>query len=257
MLIDFEIKRAALERPIRPEFKGRIATALVLFVCFMALVPAKSFSQPLANGRSKFVGNAITYGSSIPSNFTKYWNQVTPGNDGKWGSVESSPGVYNWTGLDAIYNFALANGMPFKEHCLIWGAQQPGFMTNGSLDSAQMYREVANWIDSCGHRYPQAAFCDVVNEPFRTPPDSGYRNALGGNGKTGWDWVVNAFKLARQSFSPNTKLLINEYNILSSPAITNSYIALIDTLKVRGLIDGIGIQGHYFEFKDAAYLGSR
>jgi endo-1,4-beta-xylanase len=257
MLSPNEFKDETRGTPFRPRFKSRIVSALVLMGCIMGLVPAKSFSQPLANGRSKFLGNAITYGSSIPSNFTKYWNQVTPGNNGKWGSVETSPGVYNWSGLDAIYNFALANGMPFKEHCLIWGAQQPGFMTDGSLDSAQMYKEVANWIDSCGHRYPLAAFCDVVNEPFRTPPDSGYRNALGGNGSTGWDWVVNAFKLARESFSPSTKLLINEYNILSSPAITNSYIALIDTLKVRGLIDGIGIQGHYFEFKDAAYLGSR
>jgi len=236
-----------------------LLSSFFIIVC----LSSQSFSQ-LALGRNKFVGNAITYGWQIPSNFINYWNQVTPGNSGKWGSVENSPGVYNWSDLDKIYNFALSNGLLFKEHNLIWGSQQPSFMlSNSGLDSAQQYREIENWIDSVGHRYPLADFCDVVNEPFRNPPNgsgpnvANYIKALGGAGTTGWDWIVNAFKLARRSFSPNTKLLINEYNVLSDNAMTNNYIALIDTLKVRGLIDGIGIQGHYFEFKDAAYLGSR
>ncbi len=215
----------------------------------VAFLPSPSFSQ-LALGRNKWVGNVIHTGYSIRSDFATYWDQVTPENDGKWGSVESSPGVYNWAPLDNDYNYAIRNGFPFKEHNLIWGSEQPSFMTDGSLDSAQEYQEIANWIDSCGHRYPLAAFCDVVNEPINTPPS--YKNALGGNGSTGWDWVVNAFKLARRYWSPTTRLLINEYNVLGNSSLTNEYIAIIDTLKVRGLIDGIGIQGHYFEFKSPA-----
>jgi endo-1,4-beta-xylanase len=231
-------------------FRRTVSSIFLFLILALGLLPLPSVSQPLANGKNKFLGNAITYGSSIPSNFAKYWNQVTPGNDGKWGSVETSQGVYNWTGLDNIYNFALSNGFLFKDHNLIWGSQQPSFIT--SLDSATQRTEVENWIHLVGQKYPQMSFIDVVNEPFNSPPP--YKNALGGSGTTGWDWVVTAFKWARQYCASKVKLLINEYNILQDNGITSNYIALIDTLKVRGLIDGIGIQGHYFEFKSAAGL---
>ena len=226
-----------------------IAIYAMLFLVIIAFAPERSFSQ-LALGRKKFVGNAITSGFHIPSNYLDFWNQVTPGNDGKWGSVEASQGVFTWSALDDIYNLALANGILFKEHNLVWGSQQPSWIT--SLDSADQRAAVEAWIDSVGSRYPQMSFVDVVNEPFHTPPP--YTNALGGSGKTGWDWVITAFTWARKYCPSGAKLLINEYNILQDNGITSNYIALIDTLIVRGLIDGVGIQGHYFEFKRAAYL---
>ena len=231
------------------------AAGLMLLVAAL-LVPSESFSQ-LAIGRSKFLGNAVTWGYSIPSNFITYWNQVTPGNDGKWGSVESVQGTYNWSGLDALYNFALTNGIPFKDHNLVWGQQQPGWIS--SLDSAAQRAAIKAWIDTVGHRFPQMDFIDVVNEPLRAPPDgrngtANYIRALGGSGATGWDWIVTAFTWARQACAPGVKLLINEYNVLQDNGVASTYIALIDTLKARGLIDGIGIQGHYFEFKSAQGL---
>ncbi len=218
-----------------------VCVSAALVVVFL---PSRSFSQ-LAIGRNKWVGNVIHSGYSIRSDFATYWNQVTPENDGKWGSVESSPGVYNWAPLDSDYNYAIRNGFPFKEHNLIWGSQYPGFLTN--LDSAQVYQEVVNWIKNCGQRYPQAAFCDVVNEPLHTALPAIYKTALGGNGKTGWDWVINAFKLARQYWSPDTKLLVNEYNVIDNSSANAQYIQLIDLLKDSSLVDGIGVQAHSFE----------
>jgi GH35 family endo-1,4-beta-xylanase len=225
-------------------FSGEFPAFCWLSLLIITLQPSRSFSQ-LAVGRSKFVGNVIHNAYSIRSDFSTFWNQVTPENDGKWGSVESSPGTYNWGALDNDYYYAIENGFPFKEHNLIWGSQQPSFMTSGSLDSAQEYQEIVNWIDTCGHRYPQAAFCDVVNEPIHTPPS--YENALGGSGKTGWDWVINAFKLARKYWSPNTKLLINEYSVINSSSSNTQYLQIINLLKDSLLIDGIGVQAHSFE----------
>jgi endo-1,4-beta-xylanase len=238
------------------QIRERCLAVCLVMLLVIVLVPSTSFSQ-LAIGSNKFLGNAITYGSNIPSNFLAYWNQVTPGNDGKWGSVEAAQGVFTWSGCDAIYNLAQTNGIPFKYHNLIWGEQQPGWIS--TLDSASQRAAIKAWIDSVGHRYPTMDFIDVVNEPFNNPPDgnsgrANYIKALGGTGATGWDWVVTAFTWARQACAPGVKLLINEFNILQVNNVTSSYIALIDTLKARGLIDGIGIQGHYFEFKRAAYL---
>ena len=206
-------------------------------------------SQPLASGQAKFLGSC--YGYSSP-NFGTFWNQVTPENAGKWGSVEGSQGSYSWGDLDNIYNFAYASFFPYKHHNLVWGSQQPSWI--GALDSATQRAAVGKWIDTVAQRYTSTRFVDVVNEPFHAPPP--YLNALGGNGSTGWDWVVTAFQMARNAFFPDTKLLVNDYNILQDNNVTTNYIKLIDTLKVRGLIDGIGIQGHYFEFKSPAGASS-
>ncbi len=217
-----------------------ILAALILLI---EIIPASSSSQPLAAGRSKFLGCGTS--SSIWPNLNQYWNQITPGNDGKWGSVEQVQGYPHWDALDLIYNYALSNGFPFKEHNLVWGSQQPGWIT--ALDSAGQRAAVKNWIQSVCQRYDTLAFIDVVNEPFQSPPP--YMSALGGSGATGWDWVITAFQWARQYSDSGAKLLINDYNILQDNTVTTNYINLIDTLKVRGLIDGIGIQGHYFEFR--------
>ncbi len=235
------ISKLKLNQQVLHVYKYIYKKFVIFLISILCLFPQTVFPQ-LAKGNGKFVGNIIHNGNSIHSDFSKYWDQVTPENAGKWGSVEYSQGAYSWSQLDHIYDYALSHGFPFKDHNLIWGQQQPSFMS--TLDSAQQYQEIVNWIDSCGYRYPKAAFCDVVNEPIHTPPS--YKNALGGNGSTGWDWVINAFKLARKYCSPNTKLLLNEYNIINSTANTEAYIKIIRLLNARGLIDGIGVQAHYF-----------
>ncbi len=213
---------------------------LILFFVFFQM---NSYSQPLAQGRSKFLGAATSH--NIWAGFRLYWNQITPGNAGKWGSVENTRGQYNWSNLDAIYNYARTWNIPFKEHVLIWGQQQPSWIS--TLDSANQRLAIEKWIDTLGKRYPHMEQCEVVNEPINAPP--AYKNALGGDGVTGWDWVITAFQLARQACASNIKLILNEYNILHSNDRTNTYLTIINLLKDRNLIDGIGIQGHYFEFR--------
>jgi endo-1,4-beta-xylanase len=214
----------------------------------LLVLPSQSHSQ-LAKGKGRFVGNALSSYIPIYANFGTYWNQVTPGNAGKWESVEGGMNSYDWTWLDAFYNYAMGNTFLFKDHCLIWGAQQPNWIDG--LDSAQQRAKVEQWIDTVCSRYGSMAMVDVVNEPFHQPPV--YMHALGDSGATGWDWVVTAFTWARQYALRGVELLLNEYNVLQDNAVTTRYLALIDTLRVRGLIDGIGVQGHYFEFKGSGY----
>jgi endo-1,4-beta-xylanase len=222
---------------------GRTTVALLL--CVIVFLPSQSWSQ-LAKGKTRFVGCAIE--GVFHSDFPKYWNQVTPGNAGKWGSVEGSQDSYNWTPLDNTYNYALSNSFQYKHHTLVWGNQQPSWIT--LLDSASQRVQVEEWIRLVGERYGSMSFVDVVNEPFNAPP--AYRHAMGDSGATGWDWVVTAFTWARQYCLRGVKLLLNEYNILQDNNVTTRYLRLIDTLRVRGLIDGIGVQGHYFEFRSPA-----
>src|SRR5690606_6018635 len=111
-------------------------------------VPLPSSAQ--LNTGGKFLGNV--YQSSTPTNFSMYWNQVTPENAGKWGSVESSRDSMNWGGLDNAYNFAQSNGYPFKQHNFVWGSQQPGWL--GGLSATEQRAEVEEWIAAYCERYP-------------------------------------------------------------------------------------------------------
>ncbi len=206
----------------------------------LALFSGQATSQ-IAAGKSKFLGNVT--GNSVPANFGTYWNQVTPENATKWGSVEGTRNQYNWSGADAAYNWAQQNGYPFKFHTFVWGSQYPNWLTNSGLSTAQQRAEIEEWIRLACQRYPNTWAIDVVNEPIKTPMP--FAAALGGSGSTGWDWVITAFQIARTS-CPNAKLLINEYGTENDPPVRNTYKTIINLLKTRGLIDGIGIQAHYF-----------
>ncbi|WP_339833992.1 endo-1,4-beta-xylanase [Paenibacillus sp. FSL R7-0272] len=219
---------------------GTLALAGVL----AASVAVGSVSAGLAKG-SKFLGNIIA--NQVPNNFSPYWNQVTPENSTKWGAVEGTRNVMNWGQADMAYNYAKNNKMPFKFHTLVWGNQAPNWM-NG-LSATDQRNEVIQWIRAAGQRYSQSEFVDVVNEPLHAKP--AFHNAIGGDGQTGWDWVIWSFQQARQAF-PNSKLLINEYGIIGDPAKADRYIQIINLLKNRGLVDGIGIQAHYFNMDNVS-----
>lgn len=211
----------------------------------------------LAENHDKFLG--CSYGSGENTNeFLSLFNQVTPENAGKWGSVESTRDAMNWGSLDAIYDLAKENGLKYKHHVLVWGSQQPSWIS--SLSTEEQLEEIEEWFAAVAGRYPDIDQIEVVNEPLdgHAPPDgtnnhANYIEALGGRGETGWDWIITSFQLARKYF-PNTQLLINEYGIINSTTNTQKYIEIIKLLNDRGLIDGICFQAHGFSMKGSVQV---
>jgi len=225
----------------------RSVTRLLLILTALpgcAIGPARAPATP--SRPAKFLGN-IWRGNTEPARFGEYWDQVTPENAGKWGSVERVRDQMKWDTLDAIYRYARARGIPFKMHTLVWGNQQPLWITKLPLDEQRA--EVEEWFVAVATRYPDIDLIDVVNEPFHAPPP--YIEALGGEGATGWDWVIRAFEMARKYF-PHSKLLLNEYGVINDPDLARKYVALIRLLQERKLVDGIGIQCHAFEMDEVS-----
>lgn len=210
-------------------------------------LPGNEPGVPLAYGLDKFLG--CVYGGHSANDFVDYWNQVTPENGGKWGSAEPTRDAMNWGSLDAAYEVAMDSNLFYRHHVLVWGNQQPGWIA--ALDSAEQRAEIQEWFDAVAERYPGITQAEVVNEPLHDPPDDpedgGYIGALGGSGLTGWDWVIEAFRMARTSFGSETNLMINEFNIMNSTSNTDEYREIIDLLVAEDtLIDGIGLQAHGF-----------
>jgi endo-1,4-beta-xylanase len=197
---------------------------------------------------TKFIGNITTRDAVDPSGLTyhKYWDQITPENAGKWGSVQSTPSSsFNWATLDRIYSYTQTNNIVFKQHCFVWGAQQP----TGTPTLAQ----VENWIKSFCQRYPNTKVIDVVNEP---PPHTtpNYTSNLGaGEGGT-YPWIKKAFKLARQ-YCGSAVLILNDYNNVELTGDRNHTVDIVKDIKANGApIDAIGCQSHGLKGASASTL---
>lgn len=201
----------------------------------------------LADGLAKFLGSA--HSPPQDRDFLAYWNKVTPENGGKWGEVEAERGVMDWTELDVAYRLAKDNGLPFQMHVLVWGNQQPEWIK--PLPVQEQRAAIERWFSAVAERYPDIDIVEVVNEPLHDPPsqdDEGgghYIEALGGDGDSGWDWILASFRLARAHF-PDAQLMLNEYSVTNTPDNTQRYLGIIRLLQAEGLLDVIGIQGHAF-----------
>ncbi|AJQ96214.1 endo-1,4-beta-xylanase [Gynuella sunshinyii] len=183
-----------------------------------------------------FVGNITTNGS-VRSDFVQYWDQITPENEGKWGSVERTRDVYNWSGVDAAYNYAKQHNIPFKQHTFVWGSQYPTWID--SLSPSEQAAEIEEWIRDFCTRYPDVDMIDVVNESTPGHAPAGYaQSAFGSN------WIIKSFQLARQ-YCPNAILILNDYNVLSWN--TDEFIAMATPAVNAGVVDAIGLQSHGLE----------
>ncbi|KRG68498.1 endo-1,4-beta-xylanase [Pseudoxanthomonas dokdonensis] len=228
-------------------------TVLSLAVLLLSLLPFAAPAQdaPLAAGQGKFLGSA--YSPLQAQDFERYWNKVTPENAGKWGSVEAVRDKMEWGGLDMAYRFARSHGYPFHMHVMVWGNQQPEWIK--TLPPAEQREEIEEWFAAVAKRYPDLDFVEVVNEPLNDPPskdDEGggnYLEALGGAGASGWDWILESFRLARKHF-PRAKLLINDYHIIDKPDNARRYRHIVDLLRKEKLLDGVGFQAHAFSLTD-------
>lgn len=223
-------------------------TTKVLILLGFIMLSFKANAQ-LSSNPDKFLGNITsggeidctdqTYLDNCGEKFYELWNQITPENESKWGSIEG------WTGWDActnIYNYAKENNIPFKFHTLVWGSQYPeGIKT---LSNERRYKRIVKWMDKVKEHYPDLQMIDVVNEAVRDHQEDThyFQEALGGEGETGYDWIINAFELAYERW-PDAILIYNDFNTFQWD--TDQYIALVKTLRDAGApIDAYGCQSH-------------
>lgn len=206
------------------------------------LIPSSSDAQ-LSSNPDKFLGNITTsysmdYGKEA---FWTLWNQVTCENESKWSSIEgSSRGSFNWGGSDNAYRYARDHNFPFKFHTLIWGSQYPGWMDN--LSTSDQYKAIVEWMDAVKKHYPDLEIIDVVNEAVEGHAPAPYKAALGGDGVTGYDWIVKAFEMAHERW-PDAILVYNDYNTFQWNR--TQFINLVKAVRDAGApIDAYGCQSH-------------
>ncbi len=211
-------------------------------------------SAPLQAEPSKFLGNILSNKDrEAPPAFFDYWDQVTPENASKWGWVEKNRDEMRWEIMDDHYRIVSHAGVPLKLHTLMWGMSYPKWLDE--LSAEEVRAEIEEWFGLILGRYEKVEFVDVVNEPI-TFPDGPWVEALGGTGESGWDWLVEAYRLAR-TLRPEIKLILNEHTILKNDEKLQQFLEIVELLKEEKLIDAIGLQAHFLEDTEAAEISRR
>lgn len=227
------------------------------------------------------IGNVVN--PSDLNNIEKYdfmkfhYNALTPENATKPDSLwPDSTGEPNFTSADNMLTQVNADGFFTLGHALAWHNQSAGWPPSG-LNYEEAKESLERYISTVAGHFNEGDnkldAWDVVNEAFRDNPENptDWRNALRSginpmerparwyeayaNGGNGWDYVYDAFLLAREA-DPDTTLYYNDFNDEELP---NKAIAIASMVKElnekyakehpeangRKLIEGIGIQAHY------------
>ena len=220
----------------------------IALVTLLGVAVSSISALGLADGAAKFLGN-IPVDGEVPSDFAKYWNQITPEYECLWVQIEATRGEFDFSKCDAIYNWAKENGVLFKFNTLVWGSRYPGWVSQLNVEETK--DAITAWFDAVAEHYPDLEMIDVVTEAGRSATNqyhSGFGrgnlfiDALGGDNDGDYNFVTTAFKMARERW-PKAILIYNDYNTFQWQRDVG--INLINTIKKNGApVDGYGMQGH-------------
>jgi endo-1,4-beta-xylanase len=178
-----------------------------------------------------------------------------------WDHLQPTPDRHDFTGVDADYDWAIANGMKFRGHTLVYGERAPSWYAalpdrKTAVDALE--KHVA---ETCRHFAGRVQSWDVVNEAIliASPRPDRLRPHVFLD-KIGPEYLDIAYHTARAS-DPKALLVYNEFDVeMEKPDQLEKrrvMFDLIDGFKKRGVpIDAIGLQSHLF-FDDMQHFDEK
>lgn len=175
---------------------------------------------------------------------TSHYTSVTAENTMKWEYVQPERDEFDWSGPDAVVDFARRHGLDVRGHTLLWHNQQPPWLSEGSWTGAELREVMREHTDALLGRYRgRITTWDVVNEPLVDDGprlrDNLWHRVLGE------DYIAEALRMAHEA-DPGARLYINEFGIEGAGPKADALHALVTDLLDRGVpLHGIGFQGHF------------
>jgi endo-1,4-beta-xylanase len=222
------VDRVRLPAPeARPEAAGPVAPPTAAISRYVPLGAAV---------QQKYMANDPAFESAFRREFVS----LTPENEMKMSWLQPARGEWHWTAADQLVKHAAANGKQVRGHALVFGEATPGWV-RGLLLPGDAEAALREHVFAVVERYKQhVREWDVVNEAL--DPDGRWRlnpwfETLGPR------YVELAFQFAREA-DPTAKLIYNEYGADVAGRKRDATVALVRSLKEKGLLDGVGLQMH-------------
>jgi len=234
---------------------------------------------------SFMLGNILEPGQTADADMTAmfkhHYNVLTAENAMKPMYLSKKRNEYSFAEADKLVAWARGNDIAVHGHTLVWHSQSADWLTHddagGILTRAEAKANMEAYINAvAGHYKGQLISWDVVNEAFMSNVDQSpndWRDALRGeggdgspwflayangaaDGESGADYIYDAFVFARFA-DPGAVLYYNDFNE-TMPGKRDAIGMMVEALNeqwkgdprntdaARPLIEGVGMQSHYF-----------
>lgn len=190
------------------------------------------------------------------------FSQLQPENEMKFAVLHPAPDRYDFSGGDALVDFAKAHKMAVRGHTLVWHRQVPLWISTQSPTPARLADILRAHINNVTQHYAGKVYAwDVVNEAFND--DGSMRSTVWydqpgiGFAGMGAAYVEQTFRWTRAA-DPQARLFYNDYDAEPINPKSNAIYAMAKDFKARGVpLDGIGFQLHVdLRFANPATLAS-
>ncbi len=153
-----------------------------------------------------------------------------------WNELREVEGRFNWGPTDNDIAFAKKHNMEPLGHPLVWCQGMPDWIQNRSIERQELSTMMVDHIKTVVDRYKEdVKIWSVVNEAFHQRGDVF-------NQVIGKEYIELAFKTVRE-IDPTATLIYNDYeNEYAKGTRRQITIDVIEPLRNKGLIDGVGLQ---------------
>jgi endo-1,4-beta-xylanase len=189
------------------------------------------------------------------------FSMVEPGDAMKWWVIRRQESGFDFSRADPVVEFAHKHGMKVRGHTLVWGRQNPEWLSKGRFAPPELSRLLKQHIDTVVSHYRSRVFAwDVVNEAldekgtlrstlWYDQPGIG----LAGKGSA---YMEQAFRWAHEA-DPDALLFYNDSGGEAMNAKSDAIYAMVKDFKARGVpIHGVGLQMHVDLHADVAGIAA-
>lgn len=236
---------------MRNQYWQRVLLVLVA-LSFAPQCPAQSLRQA-AERDGVLIGAAVRPSQlsepAYASTLAREFNMVEAEDVMKWWVLRKDRGRYNFGPADELVRFAEDHRMKVRGHCLVWGRDNPEWLTQGDFTPRQLSRLLREHITHVMKHYSGEVFAwDVLNEAFDehgNVRDSLWYNQPGiGLAGKGTAYIEQVFRWAHKA-DPHALLFYNEAEGEEMNRKSDAIYAMVKDFKLRGVpIDGVGLQMH-------------
>jgi endo-1,4-beta-xylanase len=144
-----------------------------------------------------------------------HYTSVTAENTMKWEHVQPERGEYDWSGPDAVVDFATARDLNVRGHTMLWHNQQPAWLSQGDWDAESLSGVVHEHVTTVMERYRgRISAWDIINEPLEDGGPDIRRNL--------WYEVLGPDYIAQTLYSahaadPDAKRLVQTFEFDGAP----------------------------------------
>jgi len=230
----------------------RVYWLVAVFLLLALLVQAQTLRQA-ADQAGLLVGAAVRPAQlaepAYASTLAREFNMVEAEDAMKWWVLRPDAVTYDFRQGDQLVRFAQAHEMKVRGHCLVWGRNNPDWLTQGHFTTRQLSQLLRAHINRVMKHYVGQVFAwDVVNEALDENGkvrDSLWHNQPGiGFSQQGTGYIEQVFRWAHKA-DPRALLFYNEAEGEGLNRKSDAIYAMVKDFRQRGVpIHGVGLQMH-------------